>query len=315
MIRIAEYDDVDPLQVLHINLLCLDFALTPELVAVIRRMDPRPFPFFAVYAVAGRAVAGQVGVFRLPVVSAAGAEEVGGVWAIAIHPAWRKRGVAALLLDETHARMAAAGLRFSTLGANRYQVAHTLYKKQGYRDLATLTRYVLGPRTLLPAQPGLRAEAVGADRLALADRLFEQIARGRLGFARRHTPFFPFLHALSYLSAQDLWLLWQGEEAVGYAAAAHNGLLRVKNLLLADGVDALGAVSALAQATDARYIQARLDTPGYVAGFAQAGFQITGQRWGTLLVKPLAADATIEEFRRRYGLDDGRFLVSSLDVT
>jgi len=223
--------------------------------------------------------------------------------------------MASLLLDETHARMAAAGLRFSTLGANRYQVAHALYKKQGYSDLATLTRYVLGPRALLPAQPGLWAEPVGPDRLALADRLFEQIAHGRLGFARRHTPFFPFLRARSYLSAQDLWLLWQGEAAVGYAVAAHNGLLRVKNLLLADGVDALDAMGALAQATDARYIQARLDTPGHVAGFAQAGFQITGQSWGTLMVKPLTADATVEEFRLRYGLDDGRFLVSYMDVT
>ncbi|NUQ39478.1 MAG: GNAT family N-acetyltransferase, partial [Caldilineales bacterium] len=171
MMRIVEYDAVDPLQVLHLNLLCLDFALTPELVAIIRRMDPRPFPFFALYAVEGSTVAGQVGVFRLPVVSTAGAAEVGGVWAVSTHPAWRGRGVASLLLDEAHARMAAAGLRFSTLGANRYQVAHALYKKQGYSDLATLTRYVLGPRALLPAQPGLWAEPVGPDRLALADRL------------------------------------------------------------------------------------------------------------------------------------------------
>jgi hypothetical protein len=43
----------------YFSLLCLDFALTPELTAVIRRMDPRPFPFFAVYAVEGSTEAAQ----------------------------------------------------------------------------------------------------------------------------------------------------------------------------------------------------------------------------------------------------------------
>jgi hypothetical protein len=58
MWRVAEYDAVDPLQALHLNLLALDFALAPELVAVIRRMDPRPFPCCAVYAADREAVAG-----------------------------------------------------------------------------------------------------------------------------------------------------------------------------------------------------------------------------------------------------------------
>ena len=158
MMRIVEYDAVDPLQVLHLNLLCLDFALTPELVAIIRRMDPRPFPFFALYTVEGSGVAGQVGVFRLPVVSTAGAAEVGGVWAVSTHPAWRGKGVASLLLDEAHARMAAAGLRFSTLGTDSYRVAHGLYEKQGYRDVFSPAA-ALGRSDALPRPSSLTAEA------------------------------------------------------------------------------------------------------------------------------------------------------------
>lgn len=315
MMRIVEYDDVDQLQVLHLNLLCLDFALTPELACLIRRMDPRPFPFFALYALEGNTVAGQVGVFRLPMVSVEGATEVGGVWAVSTHPAWRGQGVASRLLDEAHVRMAAAGLRFSTLGTDRFRVAHRLYEKHGYHDLYSPAA-ALGASDGLPRQPGLRAEQAGPRRLAVADRLFEQLAHGYLGFARRHTPFFPFLHARGYLSAQDLWLLWQGEELAGYAAvSASNGLLRVRNLLLATGVDAPAAAGALAQATDARYVQARLDRPGDVESFAQAGFQIAPQSWGTFMVKPLAADATLAEFNRLYGLDTGQFLISDLDTT
>lgn len=315
MMRIAEYDDVDPLQVLHTNLLCLDFALTPELVRLIRRMDPRPFPFFALYALEGNTVTGQVGVFRLPVVSAAGATEVGGVWAVSTHPAWRGRGVASLLLNEAHARMAAAGLRFSTLGTDRFRVAHRLYQKHGYHDLYAPAA-TLGPSAALPRRPDLRAERAGVQRLELADRLFEQIARGQLGFARRHTPFFPFLHARGALDAEDLWLLWRGDELAGYAAvSAGRGLLRVRNLLLAAGLDAPAAAATLAQATDSRTIQVRLDRSGDAASFAQAGFQVTPESWGTLMVKPLAADVTVAEFSRLHGLEHGQFLVSYLDTT
>jgi hypothetical protein len=62
VLKIVEYDDVDLLEVLHLNLLCLGFALTPERVALIHRLDPRPFPFMALYAVEDKTVVGQVGV-------------------------------------------------------------------------------------------------------------------------------------------------------------------------------------------------------------------------------------------------------------
>ncbi|HEX6383682.1 MAG TPA: GNAT family N-acetyltransferase [Anaerolineae bacterium] len=315
MLHIAEYDAVDPLQVLHLNLLCLDFALTPELVALIRRMDPRPFPFFAVYAVEGDTVVGQVGVFRLPMTSMNGPDEVGGVWAVSTHPAYRGRGVASLLLDEAHVRMRAAGLRFSTLGTNIYRVAHALYEKHDYSDVIS-PAYVLARCDILPDQPGLRAEPAGVGRLHLADQLFEQIAGSCLGFARRHTPFFPFLHARNYLSAQNLWLLWWDDEAVGYAATSvNNALLRVGSLLLAESVDPVAAVAALAQATETTYVQVRVDRPHNATAFVQAGFQITKQSWGTFMVKALAPGADVGQFHEIYGLDSGRFLISYLDVT
>lgn len=56
--KIVEYDDADPLGVLHLNLSSLGYALTPERAALIRRVDVRPFPFFSVYAVEDGVVAG-----------------------------------------------------------------------------------------------------------------------------------------------------------------------------------------------------------------------------------------------------------------
>lgn len=49
--KVLEYRDVDPTQVLHLNLLSLSFALTPERVELIRRLDPRAFPLITQFRV------------------------------------------------------------------------------------------------------------------------------------------------------------------------------------------------------------------------------------------------------------------------
>ena len=77
--KILEYDDVDPLQVLDLTMLALDFSFTPEYAAYIRSSDPRPLPCLTVNAVEEEQVLGQVGVFRLQMISTEGREDVGGV--------------------------------------------------------------------------------------------------------------------------------------------------------------------------------------------------------------------------------------------
>ena len=91
--------------------------------------------------------------------------------------------------------------------------------------------------------------------------------------------------------------------------------LKVNNLLLASGANAADAAASLAERTGARYIQVRLDDAGHATALARAGFQLAGQSWGTFMVKPLAADATLAEYRQSCGLDDGRFLSSYMDMT
>lgn len=313
--RVYEYDEVDPLEVLHLNLLCLDFALTPELVARIRRLDPRPFPFLGVYAQAEGQVAGQVGVFRLPVVSQAGAQEVGGVWAVSTHPAYARRGIAACLLEEAHARMRAAGLGFSSLGTQRNRVAYALYRQLGYEDVVSAAS-VMAPRAVIAAQPTLRAERAGSAALPLADRLFEQAAAGSLGFARRHLPFFPSLDEQGVFKTQALWLVWQQDRPAGYVLGSQpKSVLRIDNLALLNQVDPVAAVAAVVREQDAPYVWVRVDRPGELAAFGEAGFQVAKQDWNVFMVKPLAAEASVARFRTLYGVDSGRFRMSYLDVT
>jgi len=314
-VKIVEYDDVDPLEVLHLNLLCLGFALTPERAALIRRLDPRPFPFLALYAVEDKTVTGQVGVFRLPMISTEGPEDVGGVWAVSTHPVFGHRGMSTRLLDEAHARMRAAGLRYSTLGTSRYRVAHLLYRRQEYEDMF-VSASALAHRETAQREASLRAERARADQLHLADELFEQVAANRLGFAHRHRPFFAALVEIGDLNVNEIWLLWEGSQLVGYVIARlSEAVLMVSDLVLYDAIDAAQAVAALVKETTASYVQVRVNRPSELVSWQQAGYQLARADWGTFMIKPLIPGVTLEDARRLFGIGTDRFMISWMDTT
>jgi len=313
--EIVEYQDADPLGVLRLNLLGLNYALTPERMATILRLDPRPFPFFGVYAIQDGIVAGQVGVYRLPMLSIDGPEEVGGACAVCTHPAFNRRGVATLLLTEAHARMRAAGLRFSTLGTSRYLVAHRLYQSQGYVDVFS-PNVVFARLEDVGRETHLRAGRAGEHEMELAEEIFERAAAGYLGFARRHRSFLSILVATGDLPSDEVWLLWDGFEPVGYALVnIQEDLLRLNSLLLVDGVEAAAAVSALAQDKNISYLQIRIDQPSVLVSLRQAGYPCGVPGWSTFMIKPLVPGATVELARRLFGIGTERFLISYIDVT
>jgi len=309
--KILEYNDVDPHKVLYLTQLALEFPLTPERVAHIRQTDPRPFPCLAVYAVEDDQVIGQVGVFRLPMVSTEGQEDVGGVWAVSTHPQYAGRGVASILLDEAHERMRQAGLRFSTLGTDRSRVAHKLYRQHGYEETNVLVTALARWETA--HQPTrLRATPPGPEGYDLVDGIFANIAKDYLGFAWRHTPF----ARLRRVELADIWILWENRHMVGYALAhADPTLLAISNLALQQGIDAAEAVAAVAGELKSAYVQVRISRPVERLSLRSAGYHVASPSWSSFMVKPLVPDVTYEDARRLFGIGTDRFLISWLDVT
>ena len=309
--KILEYNDVDPLQVLHLTMLALDFPFTPEHAAHIRRTDPRPFPFFTLDAVEDDMVLGQVGVFRLPMISTNGREDVGGVWAVATHPAHSGRGVASALLEEAHARMREAGLRFSTLGTNRYHTAYKLYQEHGYEDMqvhaTALAKWETAHQpTRLCVQP------VGLDGYEFVEKLFADIAQEYLGFTWHHTPF----ARLRMVDLSDLWILKENGHPIGYAFVhTDQSMLKISNLTLKLGVDATEAVAAVTAELKSSYVQVKITRPAEIASLRRAGYQVAHPTWGAFMVKSLTPDVTVEDARRHFGIGTDRFLISWLDVT
>lgn len=319
--NILEYEEVDPIEVLQLNLLGLDFSLTPERVSLIRQYDPRPFPFFALYAIVDGVVSGQVGIFRVPMVSIKGPEDVGGVWAVCTHPSFKRRGIAKRLLKVAHERMRAEGLRFSTLGTSMYRVAHMLYQKQGYQDVFFSASMLLHRDTIMKHDIGLSAEQANSKQLYLADDLFRQISVNRLGFARRFEPFIPAMViigeiAMGKIDEKDVWFLWENSELVGYIIVKiSRSVLNIMDLLLVKGVNAVNAIASLARKLPAPYIQVKSNHPSITKSLSKIGARVVPQDWSTFMMKPLTSEAMNIDQKNLFGIGTYQFLFSWLDST
>ena len=309
--KIVEYNDVDPIQAMYVSQLALDFTLTPEKVASLRATDPRPFPCLAIYAVADDVVMGQVGIFRLPMISAEGREDIGGIWAVSTHPQCAGRGVASALLEEAHARMREAGLRFSTLGTDRFRQAHRLYRRHGYQE-TNVWATALAPWETAHQPTRLHATPPGSGGYDLVEQVYREVARGYLGFSWRHTPFAP----LRLVSLAELWVLWETNRPVGYAIARTDGtLVTISNLALQDGVDPLEAVAAVAAEIKSAYVQVSISRPVEMKRLRHAGFHVAHPTYSSFMVKPLVPEVTFEDARHLFGIGTDQFLISWLDVT
>ncbi|MFX0015402.1 MAG: GNAT family N-acetyltransferase [Promethearchaeota archaeon] len=319
--QIIEYDEADPVEILQLNLLGLDFALTPQRVELIRRLDPRPFPFFALYAVVDGVLAGQVGVFRLPMISAEGPEDVGGVWAVLTHPTFTRRKIADQLLNEAHEIMQAEGLRFSTLGTSKFRVAHILYQKQAYRDSFSSSTIFLRKEDVINRNEGLRAVLASSDRLSLADDLFRRVARNRLGFAKRYEPFIPAMVtigeiAMGKIEENNVWFLWKDDKLVGYFIAKYSeSILNILDTLLLEEINPVAAISALTEELSASYIQVKSNNNSLTTSLSKVGGKIIPQDWNTFMIKPLMQEVMNIDLKSFFGISTKRFLFSWMDCT
>jgi GNAT superfamily N-acetyltransferase len=310
--KILDYDEVNPLRVLHLTMLALDFPLTPEHAVKIRRTDPRPFPCFTVNAVEEEMVLGQVGVFRLPMISTEGREDVGGVWAVSTHPNYAGRGIASALLDEAHARMREAGLRFSTLGTDRSRVSHRLYQRHGYVDM-NVWATALSCWDLAHQPTHLRAQSLGSEGYDFVENIFADLASGYLGFAWRHTP---FARLRDKVNLEEIWVLREDNEVVGYAfARKEKSLLFINVQVLRMDIHATEAIAAIVSELKAPYVQVSISRRSDIDSLRRAGWQVAHPDWGAFMVKPLLPDLNAEDARDLFGIGTDRFLISWLDTT
>jgi GNAT superfamily N-acetyltransferase len=310
--KIVEYSKADPLQVLYLTLLAQDDPLTPERAAHIRHTDPRPFPWLGLCAVEDETVIGYAGLFRLPLVTPAGREDVGGVGAVSIHPQYAGRGAASRLLDEAHARMRSAGLRYSTAATARYQGIYRLFRQHGYEDMnawgTALARWETAHQ---PTR--LRAEPAGSRGYELTEQVFATVAGSYLGFAWRQPPFAPLRDKAKL---EEIYILWENSQPVGYALAyVDQSILNVSSMLLKQEVNPAEAVAAIASRVRTAHIQVKVSRPVEINSLRQSGYRVAHPDWSAFMIKPLLPGGTANDARSLFGIGTDQFLISWLDTT
>lgn len=160
-------------------------SLTP------RRFEQR-YPAYADYgglcAIERGRVVSSFAVHRFPFRGRRGLVRCSGLGAVATQPAFSHRGFAKRLIQEAHRRERASGSAFMLLFTNRYQVAHALYEKVGYRDVLEFPRAIRRVptgRNALPA--GWRWRTASRRDRGPIEALYSSIARRRFGFTREGT--------------------------------------------------------------------------------------------------------------------------------
>lgn len=311
---ITSYDQVDPTAVLELNLLSLDYPLTPERAALIRRMDPRTLPCFGLYAVENSSLYGQALLYRLPLVSKDGSEDVGGIGLLCTRPHTNDPTIIAILLDASHEYMRQTGLKFSTIWTSRLKSAYLQYQTSGYVDTITHNT-VLARCANVNLITHLSAERPGSRGADLAGEFFQRTSNGKTGFASRHPRFFSLMTATGEIRPGSLWLLWDGDALAGYAVACfEEGILRVDELRVIDDTNAARAVAALILKTESIFVQITVQNPTIASSLLQAGYPTPVPSWNSLVVKPLFTDLSVEVFANRFGIGTGSFLFSYLDT-
>lgn len=309
--NILAFDDVDPFQAFNLTLLAMDYPLTPERAAEFRRTDPCTFPCFALYAVQAEQVLGMAGLLRLPMLGTEGPEDVGGLWALAIHPHHARREVTSALLEAAHAQMRSAGLRFAVVVTERSRTAFQLYQRHGYVDMRVWARALARWETA--HQPTrLRAWPASHEGLEWVETLFSDLAGSYLGFTRRHMP-----SALLRDKArpEGIWLVGDTNAPVGILFAHREGaLLEIHIHLLRLDIDAVEAVAAVASNLQAPYVQVGISRPADIAGLQRAGWQVTHPDRASFMIRPLVPAVTAGDARRLFGIGTDRFLISWRDM-
>jgi hypothetical protein len=159
----------------------------------------------------------------------------------------------------------------------------------------------------------LHAQPLGSEGYDFVEEFFADLASDYLGFAWRHTP---FGRLRDQVNVEDIWILWEKNDVVGYVFAhKEKSMLLINIQVLRLDVNAAEAIAAIVAEMKAPYVQVSMSRPSDIASLRCAGWHVAHPDWGAFMVKPLRSDMTAEDTRHLFGIGTDRFLISWLDTT
>ena len=249
-------------------------------------------------------VIGFVGVMDFTLGTASGTtERVGGLYAVATHPEYTRQGISTALIARSHEYFKTKGYRFSFLTTSPTIVAHALYERLGYFDVASFLSAYLGARTGRNKTSKRRSPAK-PDRSRMLE-LFRQSVKGRTGFVVRDEDYLRMLLKRWRISARECILTERGYVLFRKEKES----IRIGELVARDGREMLRLIG-LVEGMSRKPMIGLLGIPSssaIVDAYRSRGFTVLEKGHGVLMAKELVADASFQDC---FG---DRFCMNALD--
>jgi predicted acetyltransferase len=309
------YDEVHPEQALMINLFCFGWPMTPQTVRYLRKYDRRYSTYYGLYALndEGRAVS-QVLVLHIQTRTKNGRELVAGIQGVGTLPGYSRQGYSIALMKRAHELLDEAGIHVSFLLTSASLVAHEMYEKLGYSTMATFNR-------------GLRAvERTHRKRLltlkryepkyaAALDRLFARQTEEALGFVYRQPKYLTIGTKVYPSLAERIKVAVAAGRVVGYVCSNSEGsCTNIDELVAVDDEVRKSIFDKLERKFKPRYLSLGSHIDSRLTRFyEQEGFSIQGPGWGRVMAVGIDRSLSIRDIADLYGVNEGRFVLYSVD--
>lgn len=253
-------------------------------------------------AIENNHLAGFVGVTNLPTRTLDEAEEtVGGIWGVATHPAYTRRGISTALMRRSHEYFKERNYRFSLLMTARPIVAYAFYQKLGYKEAVVFpSAYKLVERPRKPARKSTKKTKLDWDKIL---KIYNQATEERTGLVVRDKEYGRMLETRkiiqpekSVMTEEGYALLKEGEGNVGIQE------------IMALATDEISKLISLIEEKAAKAVidEVVLDNR-LLHTYQSHGYMVLEDSYNVMMAKPLAKMS----FTEVYG---DKFYMSSADM-
>jgi predicted acetyltransferase len=314
-LRIVTYDEVHPEQALMINLFCFGWPMTPQTVRYLRKYDRRYSTYYGLYALndEGRAVS-QVLVLHIQTRTKNGKELVAGIQGVGTLPGYSRQGHSIALMKRAHELLGEAGIRISFLLTSASLVAYEMYEKLGYSTIATFNR---GLRSVERTHQKrlLTLKRYEPKYATVLDRLFTRHTENALGFVCRQPKYLTIATKVYPSLAEKTSVAIAKDRVVGYVCAnSEGGSTNIEELLAVDDDARKLILRELEGKFKPKYLSVSNVIDSELTRFyEQEGFRIQRPGWGQVMTVGIDRSLSIRDIADLYGVNEGRFVLYSLD--
>ncbi len=236
-------------------------------------------------------VVGYVGVMDFVLRNAQGSDErVGGLYGVATHPEYTRRGICTELMNHAHEYFKARGYRFSLLTTSPTIVAHALYEKLGYHNVAPFrSAYLKTPAEKSSASKCKGASKFDYDRML---ELFREYVKDKTGFVIRDKTYMEMLVKQYRISSKDCITTENGYVIFKKETES----VRIRELV-AQSMGGMSRLIGLVESKARKPVVGRLGIGNVTLGqaFASRGFTVLKAGHSILMAKDLATEVSFDE--------------------